>query len=678
MKRKKQKKLATKIASILSIVLVLSFTVLTVIVVVSSGNSIADRQESEMRILSQTNAEIAKEFMEIMVHKQDVLIDVISELDGVTDEERIVFLKNILERSLKSEEDALSFFYVSPKTEDAPNGITVYATDSAVGIELSQNYMLDASAFAAQEKNLALSVKDPYKKVIGNKEYMVVTVLQPIIDQNGNFAGVVGTDIDTNVLLNTDFETGGYKSFSNKIVCGHKSVIIDKENPENIGKQFVDVTSSIDPTPYLEVLENGEEKLFVTEFKNGDSYYSSCIPFYITGSDTVWISITNISQKEFTAPMMTQTIITALACIIILLIVDVTVYFVIIRRLRPIKEVELAAEHIKNGVLDIDINYTGNDEIGALAENMRESTKILKGYIDDIAMVMAYFADGNFVIPPPTRPFEGDFKVIENDVITFVERICVILEQISAAAGQVATGSTQLSTSAQSLSDGATEQASAVEELTATVTELSERVNHTAQNARLAKEKSEMAGTAVTQSNEQMQSMLDAMNEINNKSVEISKIVKTIEDIAFQTNILALNAAVEAARAGASGKGFAVVAEEVRNLAQKSGDAAKNTTSLIGETVAAVSHGMKVADATAGKMQSVIDVAAEATSLIVEIASDSIEQATAIGQLHMGMDQISSVVELNSAASEESAAASEELSEQARVLDSLIEKFKIK
>jgi len=251
------------------------------------------------------------------------------------------------------------------------------------------------------------------------------------------------------------------------------------------------------------------------------------------------------------------------------------------------------------------------------------------------------------------------------------------LIQINQASDQVASGSEQVSFGAQALSQGATEQASSVEELSATIVELSGHVKVNADHAAEASRLSNDAGSGVMESDGHMKEMIEAMGDISDKSKEIGKIIKTIDDIAFQTNILALNAAVEAARAGSAGKGFAVVADEVRNLAQKSAEAAKNTTVLIEGSILAVDNGTRIVGQTAKSLQDVVVKAGNVTNKMTDIANASEQQAKAIAQVTQGIEQIAAVVQTNSATAEESAAASEELTGQAQMLKELVGKFRL-
>ncbi len=343
----------------------------------------------------------------------------------------------------------------------------------------------------------------------------------------------------------------------------------------------------------------------------------------------------------------------------------------------PVKEIENVAKEMSMGNLGSQLNYQSKDELGVMAESLRQALSMLKMYIDDIAYAMGEFANNSFVLTKPKESFVGDFQVIEASINKVTRNMTDTLSQIRIAADQVSSGSEQVSFGAQALAQGATEQASSIEELSASINEISNQVKQNARNSSRANDMSGQAADAIQASNHQMELLTTAMNEINVKSSEIRKIIKTIEDIAFQTNILALNAAVEAARAGEAGKGFAVVADEVRNLAGRSADAAKNTTALIEDSVHAINNGVGLTNATAEDMVNAVNLVRETTALIADITEASQEQSGSISQVTLGIDQISSVVQTNSATSQESAAASEELSGQASLLKELVGKFRL-
>lgn len=345
---------------------------------------------------------------------------------------------------------------------------------------------------------------------------------------------------------------------------------------------------------------------------------------------------------------------------------------------KPMEECSSRLVALAEGDLETPVPVVDNeDETGILADATRELVDRLKTVIVQISSLLGSIAEGNLDVEY-TREFSGDFAALHTSSSKIIDSLNDAFRLIGESANQVDSGSDQVSSGAQALSQGATEQASAIEELAATISDISEQVKKNADNAQKARAESEQQEINLNASNEKMQEMVAAMDQINVKSGEIGKIIKVIEDIAFQTNILALNAAVEAARAGAAGKGFAVVADEVRNLAGKSGDAAKNTTVLIEETIQAVSNGTEIASKTADALNEVVRSSQHVAQLVDMIAEASDMQSSSISQVGQGVEQISSVVQTNSATAEESAASSEELAGQARMLKELVGRFNLK
>lgn len=345
--------------------------------------------------------------------------------------------------------------------------------------------------------------------------------------------------------------------------------------------------------------------------------------------------------------------------------------------LKPIQEIDHAIDKMRSGDFSAEITYTSRDELGRMAENMRAMLISLREITHDQMEMMMGMAEGNFAVKSKDESiYIGEFKILYDAIQEIKKRLGETFVQVQQVARLVTAGSDQVSAGAQHLAHGAMQQASSIEQLAATITEITQQIKDTAEFSEGSREDTLRIQKEAAKSNEDMQELLKAMGDISENSAQISKIVKTIEDIAFQTNILSLNAAVEAARAGVAGKGFAVVADEVRNLASKSADASKSTAALIENSLSAVQRGREITDKTAESLTHVIADINKVAESITHIAQEAMTQANSVGQISIGVDQISGVVQTTSATSQEGAASSEELSSQAQVLKHLMSQFR--
>ena len=413
-----------------------------------------------------------------------------------------------------------------------------------------------------------------------------------------------------------------------------------------------------------------EEKI-VGALKVASDHADNIVAFAISNADTEY-------NGARTTGITTEIVIAAAAAVAVLIGIAMAAYITKMI-VSGVGQAERAAVNMSKGNFDNEITYDAEDEVGVLCKSIKNFSDGSKLIIEDISYVTGELSDGNFTVKSRCEnAYVGAFASILSSFNSLIDKLNEIIGRINESADQVSSGSDQVSGGAQALSQGATEQASSVEELAATIHIISEQINENAANAHEANDRTNVAVSEMGSANDKMKELVGAMDEISASSDETQKIIKTIEDIAFQTNILALNAAVEAARAGAAGKGFAVVADEVRNLAGKSAEAAKNTTSLIENTVAAINKGNSLVTEVADKMSNAMEASNVVVDLNMKISEASKQSADSVTQVTVGIEQISSVVQTNSATAEESAAASEELSGQANMLKEMVSDFKFR
>lgn len=498
--------------------------------------------------------------------------------------------------------------------------------------------------------------------------YMISYVV-PLF-RDGVNAGIVGMDIDFTTVQDLAEASDAYKTGMPIITDSDGNVIYGRDM--TFGTSLAEYCSSDSLTSAV-----------------ASGQYDEPIVCSINGTKrkAVFSTIDNGMDLIFTAEsseLSEQTgkmVMYMLSAVIFVAAVTAAVAITVsIKMTRSLRDINRAAQKVAAGELDVTVKAASKDDIGVLADSLGQTTDQLRnysGYISELSDVLNRIAAGDLDISL-TMEYKGEFGKLKAALENITASLNETLVSIDTAADQVATGADQVSVGAQALASGSTEQASSIEQLVSTIDDMSEQIKVNAERAEKVSESMDHIGGEANLSNERMNRMLEAMKDINDNTDRISAIIKTIEDIAFQTNILALNAAVEAARAGDAGKGFAVVADEVRNLASRSAEASRNTSALISRTTEAVENGSQIANQTAESLNTVVTSISEIVESIDSIAQNTQKQSEAINHVSTYVEQLSEVTQNNSAASEQSAAAAEELAGQANTMKRLTGKFTLK
>ena len=499
--------------------------------------------------------------------------------------------------------------------------------------------------------------------------------LSKAFKKNGTIAGVVAVDIFTDSLSEVVFETD----------VGENSYAFLTDSAGNIivhGRgQYLPTLDENEDTVFYNIAEVNDglySALTSDESLNGDTIRirsADGVLRYYTGSrivSTGWVFYTAIPVSIVDAPLNRQIVATVIIFVVVLIVAAWLTYYSITKMIiRPVKDVTEAANLLSQGEKGtvLDGEYIG--EIKLLADSfigMENFNKQQTEWMESIAK-------GDLSIDVLPR---GENDSIGQAIVSMLYNLNTMFSDINTSSRQVSTGSRQIAGGAQSLSEGTAEQTAAIEDLSITVGKIAD---NTVKNAEIANEAAKLADAIrsnAERGSSKMGQLMESVKEINDASNSIRNVIKTIDDIAFQTNILALNAAVEAARAGVHGKGFAVVADEVRDLAAKSAEAAKNTEDLIVNSIDKANMGLSMATDTAESLAEIVEGIIKSSDMAKQIATASGKQTEAIEQINIGIDQVTLVVQQTSATAEQSAAASEEMSSQAEALEMLISFFKLR
>ncbi len=531
--------------------------------------------------------------------------------------------------------------------------------------------------------NYDIASRPWYEAVTSNKTFItlpyidintgktVVTIAAPITETNtDNVIGVSAIDmsLDSIVKIMNNYIVGD----TGFLVClGPAGTILYHPNSAYVNQNFSETNFSSDMKSAVSNAAFGD---YIFSIDNTE-YYGSLTEI----GDTGFMVLTCMPEDEAMAVHKSITKQIDGAFFISLIIMAICVFILSKMIIRPLVSLRNIAQSIAEGNLDVTMDVHSSDETGQVSVAFSKTVEQLKKYIvyiNEIANVLSQISLGNLVFTLE-NDYTGEFSKIKDSLLEIRTNLTTTLSHVSRSSDKVLENSMHMSDNALALAQGATEQASAVEQLAASLNDVSHHVEVSAQRAENANQQAISVGEHISISDKKMKEVLYSIQHINEFSSQIEAIIKTIEDIAFQTNILALNAAVEAARAGTAGKGFAVVADEVRNLAGKSAEAAKNTTQLIIQTIEAVADSTKIAHTAASAMNEVVAGANSIIAELNEISKMSSEQSNAISQITIGIEQISSVVSTNSASAEETSAAVNVLSSQAKIMEKEIKRFKL-
>jgi methyl-accepting chemotaxis protein len=678
-------RLAVRIPTVIITVVAVVVAIMSILFYVMSHQVVSMLLEDQVENIASQNTQVISSYLNSMLVYSESLRDEVLRCSTLQRQYAEPMLEAALQDAVKSGRVFSAYIAFEPNLyyENTPDGVSyyVYQSGSGLAMDVLNDYADYGSGdYYATTKSLKkVHITEPYSYTLTNGQTVyLVTLSTPVLDSTGRFLGVANCDILADSICDLDFAVGSYSNCYSAIVSNGDMYVANTKDSSEVGVQIN--SSNFDSARSA---LNSQKTVIQTRSNRiiGGNAINCYQSITLAGSDVDWVSVFAVSHGEAYKQVTSMTI--AIGILGILCIASLAfVCFAILRRsLAPIAPLMKIAEKTNN----FDFSEDGShyafppNELGSLAHAFLSMSHHLRAVVQDESQILSAMARGDFTAESRCeQEYVGGLVTILDSIHNISDALNDTISQIDTSSQQVSAGAGNLSNGAQTLSQGASEQAAAVEELSATISELSEQVQKNADDARSVSAEVSATAENVAQSNARMQDLIRSMTDINNSSIEIDKVIKIIEDIAFQTNILALNAAVEAARAGEAGKGFAVVADEVRNLATKSQEAAKSTADLIKASVTAVQQGSGIADETAASLLETVERIKSITNAVNAMSEESERQAVSIAQVSEGINQIADVVQTNSATSESTAASSEELSAQAQLLSDLVEKFNLK
>ncbi len=664
----KSLKLAPKLVSIGGLLLLIPLLIIGIVVVFQTGASLRESTNDQLLSKSRSIAELV----------DSILLEEKKLTKNVSISPEVV---RIMSRLKSKGKDAVSedienlnrYFESFAATKGLGEKTQLIATVSREGIIVA--------ASASKYQGVSIADRGYFKTALSGRDNIgeaalnkvtgqpFISLASPVYSSNNSIVGVLIHILDisfVNDIVNAEkFGETGYPFIVDK-----NGLTLAHPDAKHVMKTNLNKVKGLDAL----IKKMNAEKFGIASYVFQDVKKSAG---YARVDSTGWQVGLTISDSEFMEPIITlRNLIIGLS--IIFMVISFAIFFLFALSLaKNIKKGVNFAKEIAKGNLNASIDIDQHDEIGDLAKAMAKMAEDLRNALSNISQVMGAVREGDLSKVVIAR-LEGDFNSLKDSINQSIEKLNSTIVQVMSNSGHVNSGSRELTDSAQALASGTTEQAASLEEIASSMNEIDSKTKANDENAMQARQLIKQTQEVVENGNSHMQTLLDSIKEIKETSTNVSKIIKDIDEIAFQTNLLALNAAVEAARAGKYGKGFAVVAEEVRNLAARSADAAKNTTDLLSNSGNEVDSGVEKADKAAEALQEINESILKVNDIIEEISESSKEQRNGIDEINKALTQVNVVIQKNSSISEETASASQELARQAADLQRLMNEFRIR
>lgn len=535
------------------------------------------------------------------------------------------------------------------------------------GLEGDNSFTLTNRPFYEAYTTKSTFITDPYEEVLTGLN--IITIAEPIFDDTGRIIGILLIQLSLesigNIVTNSSFgETG------TSMLMDQNNLVIAYNNPQAIGMDAGAMDFSGENTQYE--LSNPSGTIMNYDFSGTQRTGAIVTVSNLSG----WKLLLGMDAAEFKQNISEVAFRLNVGLLVAIAICSAFGARIVYTSLKPLKILEDFMYQVAEGNLSGTVDYTESDEIGRLAQHMNQTVNALNFYMNIIDEALINIGGGDFTRPPNIE-FKGDFQKFETSLDRLTHDMSSSLHEVRQSIEQMNIGSSQVASGSQLLAIGSAEQNSSIESLQGLIHEINEAIVTTAENSKNVTSDAENISKNLVDSNEKMQELVISVQDIRSLSDEVKRIIKSIEEVAFQTNILSLNASIEAARAGSAGRGFAIVADQVRMLSATTADAAEQTTKIINDIATAIETGTGLAQTTSKELQSVVD---EVDIFVENISSISLStqgQATAISEINQGIHDISKVVLQNSAISQESAASSQELSAQADQMLENVGRYKL-